>query len=172
LSPRNDRIGDPNARLDELWDHTRHESTPTVARPELESLRALLPFLKPYRGMMVAALGALLVATWPCWRCPLALRQLIDHSCGQGLASLNGYLFGFLAASVIFGVFAARALSVTWLGERVSRTCVRPSTGEWCARTDVLETTRVGEVPVATDHDTTLVQAISGSIYRSFYGLT
>ena len=45
----------------------------------LNPLRALLPFLEPYRAMMGAALGALLVASVAMLALPLALRQLIDH---------------------------------------------------------------------------------------------
>ena len=82
-----------------------------IERPRAKSLnplRALLPFLKPYRGMMFAALGALLVATVAMLALPVALRQLIDHVvAAKDSATLNGYLFGFLAASVIFGVFVA-----------------------------------------------------------------
>src|SRR3984893_3156459 len=87
----------------------------------LNPLRALLPFLRPYRGMMIAALGALLVATVAMLALPVALRQLIDHVvAAKDASTLNRYLIGFLAASVIFGVFAAlRFYLVTWLGERV-----------------------------------------------------
>src|SRR3979411_3439980 len=87
----------------------------------LNPLRALVPFLRPYRGMMVAALGALLVATVAMLALPVALRQLIDHVvAAKDASTLNRYLIGFLAASVIFGVFAAlRFYLVTWLGERV-----------------------------------------------------
>ena len=77
----------------------------------LNPLRALLPFLKPYRGMLVAALGALLVATIAMLALPLALRQLIDHVvAAKDSGTLNGYLFGFLAASLasigLYGVMA------------------------------------------------------------------
>jgi len=47
----------------------------TADRPRSKSLnplRALLPFLRPYRGMMVAALGALLMATVAMLALPVA----------------------------------------------------------------------------------------------------
>src|SRR6202049_4468405 len=71
--------------------------------------------------MMIAALGALLVATVAMLALPVALRQLIDHVvAAKDASTLDRYLTGFLAASVIFGVFAAlRFYLVTWLGERV-----------------------------------------------------
>jgi ATP-binding cassette, subfamily B, bacterial len=132
---------------------------------KLSPLRALLPFLKPYRGMMVAALGALLVATVAMLAVPLALRQLIDHVvAAKDAAILNRYLIGFLAASVIVGVFGAlRFYLVTWLGERVVAD-LRSAVYRRVVRMDPLfyETTRVGEVLSRLTTDTTLVQAISG----------
>jgi ATP-binding cassette subfamily B protein len=131
----------------------------------LNPLRALLPFLKPYRVMMGAALGALLVASVAMLALPLALRQLIDHVvAAKDSGSLNGYLFGFLAASVVFGVFAAlRFYLVTWLGERVVAD-LRAAVYRRVVRMDPLfyETTRVGEVLSRLTTDTTLVQAIAG----------
>jgi ATP-binding cassette subfamily B protein len=131
----------------------------------LNPLRALLPFLRPYRGMMIAALGALLVATVAMLALPVALRQLIDHVvAAKDSGSLNGYLIGFLAASVVFGVFAAlRFYLVTWLGERVVAD-LRAAVYRRVVRMDPMfyETTRVGEVLSRLTTDTTLVQAISG----------
>jgi ATP-binding cassette subfamily B protein len=132
---------------------------------DLNPLRALLPFLRPYRGMMIAALGALLMATVAMLALPVALRQLIDHVvAAKDASTLNRYLIGFLAASVIFGVFAAlRFYLVTWLGERVVAD-LRSAVYRRVVRMDPLfyETTRVGEVLSRLTTDTTLVQAISG----------
>jgi ATP-binding cassette subfamily B protein len=131
----------------------------------LNPLRALIPFLRPYKGMLLAALGALLVASVAMLALPLALRQLIDHVvAAKDASTLNGYLIGFLAASVIFGVSAAlRFYLVTWLGERVVAD-LRSAVYRRVVRMDPLfyETTRVGEVLSRLTTDTTLVQAISG----------
>ena len=131
----------------------------------LNPLRALLPFIKPYRGMLCAALAALLVASVAMLALPVALRELIDHVVSARDAGiLNRYLIGFLAASVIFGVFAAlRFYLVTWLGERVVAD-LRTAVYRRVVRMDPLfyETTRVGEVLSRLTTDTTLVQAISG----------
>src|SRR5450755_1507669 len=137
-------------------------------RPRAKSLRplqALWPFLAPHWALLGGALAALLVAAAAMLALPAALRQLIDH----GLSSadsrvLNGYLAGFLAASLIFGVFAAlRFYLVTWLGERVVAD-LRSAVYRRVVRMDPLffETTRVGEVLSRLTTDTTLVQAISG----------
>lgn len=131
----------------------------------LNPLRSLLPFLLPYRGMMMAALAALLVAAGAMLALPVALRQLIDHVvAAKDAAILTRFLIGFLAASVIFGVFAAlRFYLVTWLGERVVAD-LRSAVYRRVVRMDPLffETTRVGEVLSRLTTDTTLVQAISG----------
>ena len=58
----------------------------------LNPLRSLLPFLRPYRVMMAAALVALLVATVAMLALPLALRQLIDHVvAAKDSSTLNRY---------------------------------------------------------------------------------
>ncbi|MEA3132815.1 MAG: ATP-binding cassette, subfamily bacterial [Gammaproteobacteria bacterium] len=140
----------------------------TVDRPRAKSLnplRALLPFIKPYRGMMVGALSALLVATISMLALPIALRQLIDHGlAAKDASTINRYFIGFLAAAVVFAAFAAlRFYLVTWLGERVVAD-LRSAVYRRVVRMDPLfyETTRVGEVLSRLTTDTTLVQAISG----------
>ncbi|MGH8309450.1 MAG: ABC transporter transmembrane domain-containing protein, partial [Steroidobacteraceae bacterium] len=87
----------------------------------LKPLRALLPFLRPYRGVMAAALGALLIAAAAMLALPVALKDLIDRGMAAGDAStINQYFVVFLLAAFVFGVFAAlRFYIVTWLGERV-----------------------------------------------------
>ena len=98
-------------------------STPTD-RPRgksLASLRSLYPFLAPYRWRLAAALVALLVAAAAMLALPVALRQLIDRGLTANSATtINVYFIGFLAAAVVFGVFAAlRFYLVSSLGERV-----------------------------------------------------
>ena len=140
----------------------------TAERPRAKSLnplRALLPFIWPYRAMMVAAIGALLVASVSLLALPVALRQLIDHGlAAKDASTINRYFIGFLAAAVVYGAFAAlRFYLVTWLGERVVAD-LRTAVYRRVVRMDPLfyETTRVGEVLSRLTTDTTLVQAISG----------
>ena len=137
-------------------------------RPRARSigpLRALLPYLKPYRGVLVLALLALLVAAAAMLALPVAFRHLID----QGLSSrstdtINQYFIAFLAAAAIFGVFAAlRFYLVTWLGERVVAD-LRSAIYARVIRMDpaFFEVTRTGEVLSRLTADTTLVQSIAG----------
>src|SRR5688500_14652587 len=87
----------------------------------LRPLRALVPFLRPYRHVIIAALAALLVASAAMLALPVALRDLVDRGMSAGDAStINRYFVVFLVAAFVFGIFAAlRFYIVTWLGERV-----------------------------------------------------
>ena len=96
---------------------------------------------------------------------PVALRQLIDHVFARrNLGTINRWFLGFLAAAVIFGVFAAlRFYLVTWVGERVVADLrTRHLSARRAHGPLFYETTRVGEVLSRLTTDTTLVQAISG----------
>ena len=139
----------------------------TADRPRAKSLaplKALLPFLKPYRGRAAAAAVALLVATAAMLALPLALRRVIDVLAAKDAGTTNRMFMGLMVAAVIFGVSAAlRFFYVTWLGERVVAD-LRTAVYRRVVRMDPLfyETTRVGEVLSRLTTDTTLVQAISG----------
>jgi len=125
----------------------------------------LLPFLAPHRWLLAGAMAALLVAAAAMLAMPLALRQLIDHGlAANNIRVINRYFAGFLAAAVLFGVFAAlRFYLVTWLGERVVAD-LREAVYRRVVRMDptFFEVTRTGEVLSRLTADTTLVQAIAG----------
>lgn len=142
--------------------------SPSPDRPKgrsLKPLRALAPFLLPYRGRLLFALCALLVASGAMLALPVAVRQLIDHGMAAGdAATINRYFAGFLGAAVVFGVFAAlRFYLVTWLGERVVAD-IRAAVFRRIVQMDqdFFEVTRTGEVLSRLTTDTTLVQSISG----------
>ncbi|HEX3603616.1 MAG TPA: ABC transporter transmembrane domain-containing protein [Steroidobacteraceae bacterium] len=140
----------------------------SAERPRAKSLNpllSLLPFLRPYRLMIFGGIIALLIAAAAQLALPVALRQLIDHVFAEkDLGTINKWFLGFLAAAVIFGVFAAlRFYTVTWVGERVVAD-LRAAIYRRVVRMDPMfyETTRVGEVLSRLTVDTTLVQAIAG----------
>jgi ATP-binding cassette subfamily B protein len=140
----------------------------TTDRPRsksLKPLRALLPFLRPYRGYQVAAIAALLVAAAALLALPLTVRQVIDAGISaRDSAATNRTFLGLLAAALVYGVFAAmRFYWVTWLGERVVAD-LRTAVYRRVVRMDptFYEVTRTGEVLSRLTADTTLVQAISG----------
>jgi ATP-binding cassette, subfamily B, bacterial len=131
----------------------------------LRPLRALAPFLRPYRWVLVGAIAALLIASGAMLALPLALRDLIDRGMSAGdVATINRYFAAFLFAAVVFGVFAAlRFYVVTWLGERVVAD-LRDAVYRRVIRLDptFFEVTRTGEVLSRLTTDTTLVQSIAG----------
>ncbi len=124
-----------------------------------------MPYLSPYRGVLVLALVALLVASAAMLSLPIALRFLIDNGLSsKSTDTINLYFIAFLAAAGAFGVFAAlRFYLVTWLGERVVAD-MRSAVYARVIRMDpaFFEITRVGEVLSRLTADTTLVQSIAG----------
>ena len=137
-------------------------------RPKSRSLgplRALVPYLRPYRGVLVLALLALLVAAAAMLALPIALRYLIDNGiASKSSDTINQYFVAFLAAAAVFGVFAAlRFYLVSWLGERVVAD-MRSAVYARVIRMDpaFFEVTRIGEVLSRLTADTTLVQSIAG----------
>jgi ATP-binding cassette subfamily B protein len=143
------------------------EST-SSERPKARSirpLRALWPFLRPYRSVLAAGIAALLLASGAMLALPVALKGLIDRGMAVGSAeTINGYFVAFLGVAVLFGVFAAlRFYIVTWLGERVVAD-LRAAVYARVIRMDptFFEVTRTGEVLSRLTTDTTLVQSIAG----------
>jgi len=131
----------------------------------LKPLRTLWPFITPYSRTLAAAMAALLVASVAMLAMPVALRYLIDNGfLNQNMGTVNRYFGWFLAASIVFSVFASlRYYLVTWLGERVVAD-IRNAVYARVIHMDPLffEITRTGEVLSRLTTDTTLVQSISG----------
>ena len=83
-------------------------------------LKALWPFMRPYRGMIFAALGALTLTAGVSLSLPLAVRRVVDNFRITDAALLNQYFTAamIMAALLAFGTGLRYAL-VTKLGERV-----------------------------------------------------
>ena len=140
-------------------------STDRPKARSLKPLRSLWPYLRVYKGTLALALVALLVASGAMLVLPLAFRDVIDKGMVvQDRATLDLYFAAFLAAAVVFGMFAAlRFYLVTWLGERVVAD-LRTDVYSRVIRMDptFFEVTRTGEVLSRLTTDTTLVQSIAG----------
>jgi ATP-binding cassette, subfamily B, bacterial len=132
----------------------------------LRPLRDLVPFLRPYRGMLLAALAALLLAAAATLSLPVAVRFMIDEGfSAESAAHVDRY---FLA---MFGIASLLAIStslryylVSWLGERVVSD-VREAVFRHILRLSqsFYETTRTGEVLSRLTTDTTILQSVVGS---------
>jgi ATP-binding cassette, subfamily B, bacterial len=138
------------------------------SRPALGVLRALLPFLRPYRSRVVLAAAALLVAASATLAVPLAFRQLIDLGFTVSSASgdgVNRAFAGLLIVSIVLALATAlRFYCVSWLGERVTAD-LRAAVYRQVLRQDpaFFETLRTGEVLSRLTGDTTLIQALVGT---------
>jgi ATP-binding cassette, subfamily B, bacterial len=132
----------------------------------LRPLRDLLPFLKPYRGMLLAALAALLLAASATLSLPVAVRFMID----EGFSTENAtkvdryFLAMFGIASLLAISTSLRYYLVSWLGERVVAD-VREAVFSHILRLSqsFYETTRTGEVLSRLTTDTTILQSVVGS---------
>ena len=138
-------------------------------RPKAASpgpLRALGPFLAPYKGLLALSIIFLLLASTAMLSLPIAARYLVDNGfANSDLATVNRYFAGFFLVAVLFGVFAAlRFYFVTWLGERVVAD-LRNAVYRRVIHMDptFFELTRTGEVLSRLTADTTLVQTVAGS---------
>ena len=86
----------------------------------LSSLRALWPFLLPYRGLMLAALIALVLTASISLVFPLAVRRVIDTFNVEQVGLLDQYFGAAIAISALLALgTAVRYSLVTRLGERV-----------------------------------------------------
>lgn len=131
------------------------------------SLSGLLPFLRPYRRMMVLAGSLLLLAAGTTLVFPLALRQLIDQGLAAGVddASLAWRFVELFAVAAALAVFSsARFYAVTWLGERISADLRNAVYARVLHQSPAFfENTQSGEVLSRLTNDTTLVQTVVGS---------
>jgi ATP-binding cassette subfamily B protein len=140
------------------------------AKPSPGALKALSPFLRPYRGRIVLALMALIMAAVTTLVLPIALRELIDNGMlpkdpGERIVALRTHFLALGGVGIALGVFSAlRYYSVTWLGERLAadlKSAVYAHVLEQSP--EFFETTQTGEVLSRLTADTTLIQSVVGS---------
>ena len=145
-------------------------STSTTQYGKSKSLTGLLPFLRPYRGRIAAALVFLVLAAIATLAFPLALRSLIDGGSlqtdkGEQLMALRQHFGMLFAIATALGMFsAARFYMVTWIGERVTADLRNAVYAHVLQQSPAFfETTQTGEVLSRLSADTTLVQTVVGS---------
>jgi len=139
------------------------------ARPgskRLKPLAALAPILRPYRAVIFAACGALLVSAGATLVLPQAVRGVIDHGFStENAGRIQDYFLVLLAVAFVLGLASAvRFYLVTWIGERVVADVRQKVFAHIIALSpEFFETTRTGEVLSRLTTDTTLVQSVVGS---------
>lgn len=141
---------------------TMTEDRPTSKR--VGALRALWPFLMPYRGQAVLAFLALILTAGISLILPLAVRRVVDGF-NQGGGLLDEYFGAALGIVTLLALgTAARYYLVTRLGERV----VADIRKAVFARVITLspgffERVMTGEILSRITTDTTLIQSVIGS---------
>jgi ATP-binding cassette, subfamily B, bacterial len=141
-----------------------------AGRPKSRSLtplRAVLPFLRPYRARIAVACLALVASSSATLILPLFMGRLVD---ARGLSAdqahaLTGFYAAFIIAAAVLGVASAtRFYAVTWLGERVVANIRKAVFDNVLGLSpQFFEVTRTGEVLSRMTADTTLIQTVIGS---------
>jgi ATP-binding cassette subfamily B protein len=151
-----------------MADHSTPPPSATEERArsrKIGALGALLPFLRPYRSLMIGALIALIATAMISLALPLAVRRVVDTFDTGEAALLDQY---FLAAMGIAGLLAAgsalRYALVTRLGERVVADIRKATFDRVIAMSPVFyERVMTGEVLSRITTDTTLILSVIGS---------
>jgi len=133
---------------------------------KLRALTRLVPYLRPYRGLLAGWLGFLVVSSTATLVLPQAVRVMIDNGFVRANpAAINAAFLGLFAVAAVLAIAtAARFFFVTLLGERVVAD-LRRRLYERLLTFDqtFYESTRTGELVSRLAADTELVQTVVGS---------
>jgi ATP-binding cassette subfamily B protein len=131
---------------------------------QLGALRALVPFVYPYRGLMIAAICALVITAMISLMLPLAVRRVIDNFGGVE-ALLDQYFVGAMAVAGLLAIGTGlRYALVTRLGERVVADIRKAVFDRVIGMSPAFyERIMTGEVLSRITTDTTLILSVIGS---------
>ena len=132
----------------------------------LGKLRRLLPFVAPYRLVVLGAVLALTVAAGAMLAIGQALRRVVDLGFrAENAEFLDQYFIGlFGVVAVLAAATYGRFFLVSWLGERVVAD-LRSAVYDRVIGLDLayFEVTRTGEVLSRLTTDATLIESVVGS---------
>ncbi|RIK98717.1 MAG: ABC transporter [Proteobacteria bacterium] len=140
-----------------------------LAAPRPARLRPLLslwPYVKRYRGRVLAALAALVVAALTTLAVPIAVRRMIDLGFSpEGVALVNSYFSVMIAVvALLAGASALRYYLVTVIGERIVADLRRDVFAHLTALSPVFfDSARAGELISRLTADTTQIKSAVGS---------
>ncbi len=150
------------------------ESARTLARlgakrngtRNLGQLRRLAAYLRPYRGHVIGALIALVLASAAVLSLGVGLRHLVDGGFGAGRPGALDHALMAVAVVIVTLAVATylRSYLVTWLGERVVAD-LRRDVYDHVLRLSpgFFEVTRTGEVLSRLTTDTSVIQTVIGA---------
>lgn len=135
---------------------------PTTRR--IGALKALWPFMRPYRLLLLAALAALLLTAGVSLVLPVAVRRIVDGF-NEGAGLLDEYFLAALAIAALLAVGTAlRYALVTLLGERVVADIRRAVFDRVIGLSPAFyERVMTGEIISRITTDTTLILSVIGS---------
>ncbi len=135
------------------------------ASRDIGSLRALWPFMEPYRGIMAAAIAALVLTACVSLVLPLAVRRVVDNfDVDAGMLLDRYFIAALLIAALLALGTAARYYLVTRLGERVVTDIHKAVFARMVGMSPAFyEKIMTGEVLSRITTDTTLILSVIGS---------
>jgi ATP-binding cassette subfamily B protein len=125
-----------------------------------------MPFVAPYKGVVVAAFLALVASTSVMLVVPLTVRMMIDQGfSAENAAMVDDYFLILIGVAFLMGVTSSlRFFLVSWIGERVVadlRTAVFDHIVDQSAV--FFEKNHTGEIQSRLTTDTTLIKTVVGS---------
>ncbi|MEM1074802.1 MAG: ABC transporter transmembrane domain-containing protein [Pseudomonadota bacterium] len=132
---------------------------------KLGPLKALVPFLRPYRLLLTTALVALVVTAMLSLTLPVAVRRVVDNFYTKDAATLDLYFAAALGIAALLAIGTGlRYALVTRLGERVVAD-IRIAVFDRVVgmSPEFFEKTVTGEVLSRITTDTTLILSVIGS---------
>ncbi|WP_290891418.1 ABC transporter transmembrane domain-containing protein [Arenimonas sp.] len=133
-------------------------------RPPLNSLRGLLPFLRPHRPLLACWLVALALSSSATLMLPVAVKYMIDQGFVAGSSVDRWFALLFAVAVLLALATAARFYFVSLLGERVIADLRRTLYGHLLSLDQAFfERTRTGELLSRLSADTELLRSVVAS---------
>ena len=133
---------------------------------KLQSIKSLLPFLKPYKKQLLVAAMSLVLAASATLVVPLCFRKIVDLGFSDiSHAQINlTFVNLFLAAFVLAFASALRYYIVSWLGERVTSDIRKAVYSHIIVQSpEFFETKQSGELLSRINNDTAIVQILVGT---------
>ncbi|NNE51361.1 MAG: ATP-binding cassette domain-containing protein [Sulfitobacter sp.] len=132
---------------------------------QIGALRALSPFMWPYRGLVAAAICALVLTAIVSLTLPLAVRRVIDNFETEDAALLDQYFLAALGIAALLAIGTGlRYALVTRLGERVVADIRKAVFDRVIGMSpSFYERIMTGEVLSRITTDTTLILSVIGS---------
>ena len=132
----------------------------------LRPLRSLIPFVAPYKRVVVAAFLALVASTAVMLIIPLTIRMMIDEGFStENAAVVDDYFLGLIGVALLMGVTSSlRFFLVSWIGERVVAD-LRSAVFDHVVNQSPIffEKNHTGEIQSRLTADTTLIKTVVGS---------